>query len=60
DKFQIIRGKYIERNIHCRNCGIHFSKPEEKRTDVNIATHLIGDCSLDMVDKIVLVTATVI
>lgn len=55
--FQIIRGKYIERDIHCQNCHTHFTKPEEKRTDVNIATHLIGDCALDNVDKIVLVTA---
>ena len=57
DDFQIIRGKYVDRDIECRNCGIHFTKPEEKRTDVNIATHLIGDCALDLVDKIVLVSA---
>lgn len=56
-KFEIIRGKYIEKDIICRNCQTHSSKPEEKRTDVNIATHLIGDSALDIVDKIVLVTA---
>jgi len=57
DKFEIIRGKYIEKDIFCGNCKTHFTKPEEKRTDVNIATHLIGDCALDLVDKVVLVTA---
>ncbi len=57
DRFKIIRGKYIEKDILCANCGTHFTKPEEKRTDVNIATHLIGDCALGIVDKIVLVTA---
>ncbi|MGB1283480.1 MAG: NYN domain-containing protein [Polaribacter sp.] len=56
-KFEIVRGKYIEKDIICRNCNTHFSKPEEKRTDVNIATHLIGDCALDNVDKVILVTA---
>jgi len=57
DKFEIIRGKYINKDMFCPNCKTHFSKPEEKRTDVNLAVHLIGDCALDNVDKIVLVTA---
>lgn len=56
-EFEIIRGKYVDRDILCQSCGTHFTKPEEKRTDVNIATHLIGDCALDLVDKIVLVSA---
>jgi len=30
---------------------------EEKRTDVNIGTRLIGDCHLDIVDTLVLVSA---
>jgi len=57
DNFNIIRGKYIEKDILCSNCRTHFTKPEEKRTDVNIATHLVGDCALNTVDKIVLITA---
>ncbi|MEH6512829.1 MAG: NYN domain-containing protein [Maribacter arcticus] len=57
NNLEIIRGKYVDRDIHCRGCGAHFTKPEEKRTDVNIATHLMGDCALNLVDKIVLVTA---
>lgn len=55
--FEIIRGKYIEKDIICNACSAHFTKPEEKRTDVNIATQLLGDCALGKVDKIVLVTA---
>ena len=57
DRFKIVRGKYINKDITCRNCLTTFSKPEEKRTDVNLAVHLIGDCALEKVDKIVLVTA---
>lgn len=57
DRFEIIRGKYIDKDIKCKNCHTHFSKPEEKRTDVNLAVHLIGDCALNKVDKLVLVTA---
>jgi uncharacterized LabA/DUF88 family protein len=57
ERFEIIRGKYIKKDILCYNCDTHFSKPEEKRTDVNIAVHLLGDCALDKVDKLVLVTA---
>ena len=57
DRFEIIRGKYIKKDILCYNCETHFSRPEEKRTDVNLAVHLLGDCSLDEVDKLVLVTA---
>jgi len=57
NKFEIIRGKYIEKDILCSNCNTQFSKPEEKRTDVNLAVNLIGDCALDTVDKLVLVSA---
>ena len=56
-QFEIIRGKYIDKTITCNNCRTEFLKPEEKRTDVNIAVNLIGDCALDKVDKIVLVSA---
>ncbi|MEM9361741.1 MAG: NYN domain-containing protein [Bacteroidota bacterium] len=55
--FQVIKGKYIDKPIHCTNCKTDFTKPEEKRTDVNIAVNLIGDCALDNVDKLILVTA---
>ncbi|MBL4905786.1 MAG: NYN domain-containing protein [Flavobacteriaceae bacterium] len=57
DRFEIIRGKYIDKDIKCKNCKTYFTKPEEKRTDVNIAVHLIGDCALNNVDKLVLVSA---
>jgi len=57
DYLEIIRGKYVDRDLLCGNCNTHFTKPEEKRTDVNIATHMVGDCALDTVDKMVLVSA---
>ena len=57
NKFEIIRGKYYKKNIKCQLCNQVFQMPEEKRTDVNISVHLIGDCALNNTDNIVLVTA---
>jgi uncharacterized LabA/DUF88 family protein len=57
DKFELIRGKYIMKPMMCNNCNTQFEKPEEKRTDVNISVQLLGDCVLDNVDKLVLISA---
>ncbi|MEO0505788.1 MAG: NYN domain-containing protein [Bacteroidota bacterium] len=57
EKFKVIKGKYIDKPVHCNNCHTDFTKPEEKRTDVNIAVNLIGDCALNRVDKLILVSA---
>jgi uncharacterized LabA/DUF88 family protein len=57
DKFEIIKGKYADRQIICPRCDYPINKPEEKRTDVNIAVRMIEDCILDNVDLIILVSA---
>ncbi|AWX44085.1 hypothetical protein HME9304_01085 [Flagellimonas maritima] len=57
DKFELIRGKYIMKPMMCNNCKQQFEKPEEKRTDVNISVQLLGDCALNKVDKVVLISA---
>ena len=57
DKFEIIRGKYYKKNIKCNICNQVFQMPEEKRTDVNISVHLMGDCALDKTDHLILITA---
>lgn len=56
-KFEIIRGKYYKKDLTCPNCGIVYQKPEEKRTDVNISTYIIGDCALNKTDNLVVITA---
>ena len=56
-KLEFIIGKYYKINIRCPNCNSTFQKPEEKRTDVNISVHLIGDCALNNADSFVLISA---
>ena len=41
----------------CDNCGHRAYHPQEKKTDVNIATHLICDAVADEFDTAILVTA---
>lgn len=55
--FEVVPGKYYDKYIDCPNCYKSFSKPEEKRTDVNISVHLIGDCALDKTDILNLISA---
>lgn len=57
DKFEIIRGKYLEKQIQCPNCHYSIARPEEKKTDVNISVRMIADCVLNATDTIVLVSA---
>ena len=56
-KFEIVRGKYYKISHTCPKCEFVYRKPEEKRTDVNISIHLIGDCALNKTDNLVLITA---
>jgi uncharacterized LabA/DUF88 family protein len=56
-RFEVVRGKYYDKQIICPACKYSFSKPEEKRTDVNISVRMMGDCSLDNTDVLVLVTS---
>ena len=57
DLFEIVRGKYIEKEIRCRLCNQVFLRPEEKKTDVNISVRMIKDCIQDKTDKLILVSA---
>lgn len=43
-KFHLILGNYLLKDKHCFNCNHVFRIPEEKKTDVNIATEMIADC----------------
>lgn len=57
DTFEIVRGKYIEKPIHCPFCHHDFMRPEEKKTDVNISVRMQEDCINDSTDTLVLVSA---
>ena len=55
-KFELIRGKYLKKTVECPNCKYAIPRPEEKKTDVNVAIRMIDDCFEDKTDVIVLVS----
>lgn len=57
NRFEVVRGKYIEKNIVCPFCNATISRPEEKKTDVNISIRMIEDCVLNKTDSVCLVSA---
>ena len=56
-RFEVITGKFYEKLQRCPVCNATFTKPEEKRTDVNISVQMMLDCSLNNTDVIILVSA---
>jgi uncharacterized LabA/DUF88 family protein len=54
---RIIHGHYLLKSWQCRRCGTVWRIPEEKKTDVNIATNLLGDAYEDLFDTAILVSA---
>ena len=56
-RFEVVKGQFYKKNLTCKICKSNYTVYEEKRTDVNIAVRLMGDCSLNNVDTLVLVTA---
>jgi hypothetical protein len=55
--FRIYYGKYQMNPRHCRKCGFRDLVPNEKMTDVNIATELIVDAFQDRFDTALLISA---
>jgi len=56
-RFEVVKGMFYEKETICPVCNAKYTKPEEKRTDVNISVQMMGDCSLCSVDTLVLVCA---
>lgn len=56
-RFEVVRGKYLKKEIICPYCQGHISRPEEKRTDVNISVRMVGDAVLRKADIYALVSA---
>lgn len=57
DRFEIVRGKYLEKHIICPYCKGDILLPEEKKTDVNISIRMIEDCMMNATDIVALVSA---
>ena len=57
NRFEIVRGKYLEKHIICPYCKGDISRPEEKKTDVNISIRMIEDCVMNATDIVALVSA---
>ena len=57
DKFEIVRGKYMEKHFSCPYCNADITRPEEKKTDVNISIRMIDDCVMNNTDIAALVSA---
>ncbi len=56
-KVQIIKGKYQKKVVRCQaRCSEEYWVPREKKTDVNIAIHMIEDCINGVSDSMVLVS----
>lgn len=49
-------GQYQFKTVECKHCGSSWTKPEEKMTDVNIATRLIVDAYKDNYDMALVVS----
>ena len=56
-KVEVVLGYFQLREKVClASCGKTYREPEEKKTDVNIAVHMIGDAVDGKTDSIVLVS----
>lgn len=55
--FDIIEGHYLLKRVHCRACNAEFRSPEEKMTDVRIATELLTDAFLGRYDSAIIISA---
>lgn len=61
-KLNIVLGKYMNKPMKCRvgACSLQgrrvFNRPEEKRTDVNIALQMLDDAYQGLADRMILVS----
>nr|VFJ46534.1 MAG: Uncharacterized conserved protein, LabA/DUF88 family [Candidatus Kentron sp. FW]VFJ70849.1 MAG: Uncharacterized conserved protein, LabA/DUF88 family [Candidatus Kentron sp. FW] len=56
DRLEIIHGRFLSKTKQCRACGAQHSSFEEKKTDVNIACHILNDAYQDRFDCCYLVS----
>lgn len=53
----IVNGRYQSRKVRCTQCGHEYTRYEEKETDVNIATALVSDAALNLMDTAIIMSA---
>lgn len=56
DNFEIFYGKYQDNFFECKRCGIKYSTPNEKMTDVNIAVEMLSDAYANAYDAALLIS----
>jgi hypothetical protein len=54
---QFIEGRFKEKPMQCKNCGVRYIAHEEKETDVNIGVHLMADGLKDRFDRALVISA---
>ncbi len=55
-KIKVILGKFKHKDLYCKRCHRNYRSTEEKRTDVNIALHILQDAYKNRYDTIILVS----
>lgn len=53
----VVSGEFETRQVKCGVCGVWYKRPQEKKTDVNIATHLVADALENRFDRAYLLCA---
>jgi len=56
-RFKLILGKYLKKDVICKNCNAVIHSFEEKETDVRIATNIIADAYNNRCDVSIIVSA---
>ncbi|MEE9326989.1 MAG: NYN domain-containing protein [Cocleimonas sp.] len=56
DKLKIIKGRFLSKIKTCRSCRTTYQTYEEKKTDVNIACHIVNDAYQGLCDVIYIVS----
>ena len=54
---EVIEGRYHDETNICPGCGLNYSVPREKMTDINISVAMLSDTFLDKFDVAKLVSA---
>ena len=54
---QFIEGRFKEKPMQCKSCGVRYVAHEEKETDVNIGVHLMADGLKDRFDRALVISA---
>ena len=55
-KIEIFEGHYLPKVVNCHKCGSFWPHPEEKMTDVNIATQMLTDAFKNEFDTALVVS----